>query len=87
MTQPTLKQIELYQQLRKLAEPHQMYADQVMAMAIFVDSEFARESENKNELILKLLETIESEKGYSIKSYENTMLCGKGKVTITINIE
>ena len=44
-------------------------------------------SASKNELILQLIEKIETEKGNQIKEYENTMLCGKGKITITINID
>ena len=41
----------------------------------------------KNELIFKLIEHIETEKGGEIKNYENTMLCSKGKVVLTINID
>ena len=44
-------------------------------------------SASKNELILKLVEIIKAEKGAEIKEYENTLLCGKGNITITINVE
>jgi len=41
---PTLKQIELYNQLRKIAEPHYMYADQIMAIAEYIDAEYMHKS-------------------------------------------
>ena len=41
---PTLKQIELYKELRKITEPHHMYADQIMAIAEYIDAEFIHKS-------------------------------------------
>lgn len=46
---PTLKQIELYKQLRKIAEPHHMYADQIMAIAEYIDAEYTHKSANTGE--------------------------------------
>jgi hypothetical protein len=41
---PTLKQIELYKELRKITEVHHMYADQIMAIAEYIDGEFIHKS-------------------------------------------
>lgn len=37
---PTLEQIELYEQLRKITEPYHMYADQIMAITEYIDAEY-----------------------------------------------
>nr|WP_320022113.1 hypothetical protein [uncultured Draconibacterium sp.] len=37
---PTLQQIELYKKFIEIAESHHMYADQIMAIAEYIDAEY-----------------------------------------------
>ena len=49
---PTQKQIELYNKMREISEPHHTYQNQIMAIAEWVDSEFTHKRQadmaNKN---------------------------------------
>ncbi|MFO7869328.1 MAG: hypothetical protein R6U95_08545, partial [Bacteroidales bacterium] len=43
--EPTQKQIELYKQLRCIAEEHHEYSNQIMAISMFIDAKFKRRDE------------------------------------------
>lgn len=45
------EQINIYKKLRELAEPHHAYTDQLMAMAIWIDTEYS----NKNSVMSDII--------------------------------
>ena len=74
---PTVKQIELYKELRRIAKPHHMYADQIMAIAEYIDGEYIHKSKangvNMNERLLTMPDIVwQSELLLAYLKYQNS---------------
>ena len=52
--EPTLKQIEYYNEMRRITEKHHMYPDQIMAIAVWVDKHFSPKKKVPPELVTKI---------------------------------
>lgn len=46
---PNSEQIKLYKRLREIAEPYHEYSDQMMAIAIYIDVEYKKRNNDKQE--------------------------------------